>query len=138
MTDPLNTALLDNEAPGTTAGGAPARILASRPFSGVNVNRGFVTYSTSRGQDVLTLSDDFQVPATPDPHWQIVDSMGRQFLLQRLTAKNAAMPDSDRAIRSITLPSYIRDVASVQIYCAWAEAVLGEASFPAPLTLRAR
>jgi hypothetical protein len=34
---------------------------------------------------------------------------------------------------SITLPSYIRDVAKVQIYCAWAEAVLGEASFGAPL-----
>ena len=29
----------------------------------------------------------------------------------------------------ITLPSYIKNVAKVQIYCAWAEAVLGEASF---------
>ena len=34
---------------------------------------------------------------------------------------------------SITLPAYIRDVAKVQIYCAWAEAVLGETSFTMPL-----
>jgi hypothetical protein len=33
---------------------------------------------------------------------------------------------------SITLPAYIRDVTKVQIYCAWAEAVLGEASFAKP------
>ena len=30
---------------------------------------------------------------------------------------------------SITLPAYVKDVAKVQIYCAWAEAVLGEARF---------
>ena len=34
---------------------------------------------------------------------------------------------------SITLPAYIKDVAKVQIYCAWAEAVLGEATFSAPM-----
>jgi hypothetical protein len=31
--------------------------------------------------------------------------------------------------RSITLPSYISDVAKVQFWCAYAEVVLGEASF---------
>jgi hypothetical protein len=30
---------------------------------------------------------------------------------------------------SITVPDYVKDVARVQIYCSWAEAVLGEASF---------
>jgi len=35
----------------------------------------------------------------------------------------------DRVSMMITLPAYIKDVASVQIYCAWAEAVLGEAPF---------
>ena len=35
----------------------------------------------------------------------------------------------DRINTSITLPAYIKDVVKVQIYCAWAEALLGEASF---------
>jgi hypothetical protein len=35
----------------------------------------------------------------------------------------------------ITLPSYIQDVAKVQIYCAWAEAVLGETTFTSTLKL---
>jgi hypothetical protein len=39
----------------------------------------------------------------------------------------------DRINTSITLPDYIKDVAKVQIYCAWAEAVLGEAPFEAPV-----
>ena len=39
----------------------------------------------------------------------------------------------DKVNTSITLPAYIKDVAKVQIYCAWAEAVLGEASFSAPM-----
>jgi hypothetical protein len=40
----------------------------------------------------------------------------------------------DRINTSITLPAYVRDVAKVQIYCAWAEAVLGEAAFPTRIT----
>src|SRR3989441_4966258 len=32
---------------------------------------------TEGGQSVLTLSEDFKVPDTPDPHWQVVDSKGR-------------------------------------------------------------
>jgi hypothetical protein len=31
--------------------------------------------------------------------------------------------------RSITLPSYITDVAKVQFWCGYAEVLLGEASF---------
>jgi hypothetical protein len=38
--------------------------------------------------------------------------------------------------RSITLPAYVRSVAKVQIWCAWAEANLGEAVFPTPITLQ--
>jgi hypothetical protein len=77
----------------------------------------------------LTLSSDFQVPDTPDPHWQVIDSKGAVFLLQRLPVKNLAGLAKDRVNTSITLPAYVKDVAKVQIYCAWAEAVLGEASF---------
>jgi hypothetical protein len=33
---------------------------------------------------------------------------------------------------SITLPDTIRDIAKVQIYCAWAEAILGETALVVP------
>jgi hypothetical protein len=93
------------------------------------VNGGTVTHTVKDGRNVLSVSDDFQVPDTPDPHWQIVDSKGRLYLLDRLPLKG------DRVARSITVPMYIQDVAKVQIYCAWAEAVLGEAPFPAAMKL---
>ena len=91
----------------------------SKPFTGAKVNGGTVTM-TGR---TLTLSDDFKVPDTPDPHWQVVDSKGNTYLLQRLGIKG------DKVNKSITLPAYVPDVAKVQIYCAWAEALLGETTF---------
>lgn len=112
------------------AGAANAQGQTSRPFTGAKVNAGTVTHTMQDGKHVLTLSADFQVPDTPDPHWQIVDSKGRVFLLQRLKIKGAlAGVAGDRINTAITLPSYIEDVAKVQIYCAWAEAVLGETTF---------
>ncbi len=112
------------------AGAANAQGQTSRPFTGAKVNAGTVTHTMQDGKHVLTLSADFQVPDTPDPHWQIVDSKGRVFLLQRLKIKGAlAGVAGDRTNTAITLPSYIEDVAKVQIYCAWAEAVLGETTF---------
>ena len=95
----------------------------SKPFAGSKVNGGTVTHSTRDGKHLLTLSSDFKVPDTPDPHWQVVDSKGRVYLLQRLGIKG------DKVNTAITLPSYIQDIAKVQIYCAWAEALLGEATF---------
>jgi hypothetical protein len=103
-------------------------------FAGAKVNGGTVTHTVKDGKHVLTLSSDFQVPDTPDPHWQVVDSNGTVHLLQRLGVKNFGGLAKDRINTSITLPSYVRDVAKVQIYCAWAEALLGEASFPARVT----
>ena len=105
----------------------------SKPFAGGKVNGGTVTLSLKDGKSVLTLSDDFKVPDTPDPHWQVVDSKGNTYLLQRLGAKSLGGLAKDRINMSIAVPAYIRDVAKVQIYCAWAEAVLGEAPFTAPL-----
>jgi hypothetical protein len=107
----------------------PAFAQQSGTFSGAKVNAGTVTHSTQAGQHVLSLSSDFKVPDTPDPHWQVVDSKGNVFLLERLGIKG------DKVNLSITLPGYIKDVAKVQIYCAWAEAVLGETSFAGTLTL---
>lgn len=110
----------------------------STPFSGVKVNGGTVTHSKKDGKQVLTLSEDFVVPDTPDPHWQVVDSKGTVYLLERLDIKGEGMDMKGdmmkvKTHRSIVLPSYIHDVAKVQIYCAWAEALLGEASFEKPL-----
>ena len=111
------------------AASAAAQSHTSKPFAGAKVNVGTVTHSVRDGRNVLSVSADFQVPDTPDPHWQIVDSKGRVYLLDRLPLKG------DRVARTITLPAYIADVAKVQIYCAWAEAVLGEALFPSAMKL---
>jgi hypothetical protein len=62
---------------------AQAQGQTSKPFSGAKVNGGSVTHSMKDGKHVLTLSDDFKVPDTPDPHWQVVDSKGRTYLLQQ-------------------------------------------------------
>ena len=51
----------------------------------------------------------------PDPHWQIVDSKGNTYLLQRLGVKNLGGLAKDKINTSITLPAYIKDVAKVQI-----------------------
>jgi hypothetical protein len=104
----------------------------SKPFSGVKVNSGTVTHSKQGDKSILTLSNDFKVPEAPDPHWQVVDAKGNVYLLQRLTIKE------DKINTTITLPSYIRDIAKVQIWCAWAEALLGEAPFSAPIMARAK
>ena len=100
------------------------------PFAGKVVNGGTVTHQSIGGRHVLTVSDDFQVPGSPDPHWQVIDSKGNAYLLNRVSIKD------DKVNRSITLPSYIHDVAKVQMWCAWAEVVLGEASFPRPVMAR--
>ena len=122
----IRTGLMTIAALAVTASLAAAQ--TSTQFAGAKVNGGTVTHSVKDGKHVLTLSSDFKVPDTPDPHWQVVDSRGNVYLLQRLPVKGLAGL-KDRVNTSITLPSYVRDVAKVQIYCAWAEALLGEASF---------
>jgi len=101
----------------------------SKVFSGAKVNAGTVTHTMQDGKHLLRLSPDFKVPDTPDPHWQVVDTKGNVYLLQRLGIKD------DKVNTVITLPPYVGDIAKVQIYCAWAEAVLGETTFPSALTL---
>ena len=128
----IQTALFSVAALTITAALASAQSQISRPFAGAKANTGTVTYAMKDGKAMLTLSDDFRVPDTPDPHWQVVDSKGNTYLLQRLPVKSLGGLAKDRINMSITLPAYIRDVAKVQIYCAWAEAVLGEASFDKP------
>lgn len=100
----------------------------STMFQGAKANTGTVMHARNGQTQTLTLSDDFKVPDTPAPHWQVVDSKGNVYLLQRLVIKG------DKLNKTITLPSYIKDVAKVQIWCAWAEALLGEASFERPVS----
>ncbi len=99
----------------------------SSVFKGAKVNAGTVTHEHKDGKHVLTWSDDFKIPDTPAPHWQVIDSKGNAYLLQRLKIKD------DKTNRSITVPGYVPDIAKVQIWCAWAEANLGEASFEKPV-----
>lgn len=99
-------------------------------FQGPKANKGHVTHSNRDGKSVLTLSDDFVVPDTPDPHWQVVDSDGQVYLLDKLKKKALL---GDKYQKEIVLPGYVKNVSKVIIWCAWAEANLGEASFSSPV-----
>jgi len=99
-------------------------------FQGPKANKGHVTHSTRDGKSVLTLSDDFVVPDTPDPHWRVVDSDGNVYDLDKLKKKSLV---GDKYQKEIVLPSYVKNVSKVIIWCAWAEANLGEASFSSPV-----
>jgi hypothetical protein len=102
----------------------------SSPFHGPKANKGTVTASTHDGKTVLTLSEDFVVPDTPDPHWELVDSNGTVYLLDKLKVKGLV---SDKVNKEITVPAYVKNVSKVVIWCAYAEANLGEASFSSPV-----
>lgn len=99
----------------------------TKPFTGKAVNGGTVTLSKQGDKTTLSLSGDFQVPGSPDPHWQLVDSRGTVYLLDRLKLKD------DKINTRITVPAFVPDIVKVQMYCAWAEVVLGEAPFSKPI-----
>jgi len=61
-----------------------------------------------------------------------VDSKGNVYLIDKLKIKD------DKVKTSITVPAYVRDIAKVQMWCAWAEVVLGEAPFSAPVMASAQ
>jgi hypothetical protein len=127
----LAAALLWTLALALYAGYASAADLAVKTgtFAGVKANTGFATLTKANGMATLTWSDDFTIPDAPAPHWQVIDAKGNVYLLQRLVVKN------DKKNRTITIPSYVKDVAKVQIWCAYAEVLLGEASFDKPVKL---
>jgi hypothetical protein len=107
----------------TTAAAAPVKTFTSKPFAGVKANSGTVMATVDGGRITLKVSDDFVIPDTPAPSWQIIDSKGNTYLLNQFRIKG------DKTNREITLPSYIKDVARVQVWCSFAEVVLGETSF---------
>jgi len=95
----------------------------STMFQGPEVKQGTVTLEGDGPMRMLTLSGDFMVPDAPAPHWRVVNAAGEAHLLQRLVTVG------DRFHQSIPVPTFVGEVSRVQIYCAFAEAVLGEVSF---------
>ena len=98
----------------------------SSMFAGPKANTGTVSHLIENGRSVLRVSEDFKVPDTPAPTWRVVDSMGTVYTLDAFKTKSGEK-------REVTVPAYVRDIAKVQVYCAFAEVLLGEASFPSPV-----
>src|SRR5436305_13269305 len=71
-------------------------------FQGPKANKGHVSHSTRDGKSVLTLSDDFVVPDTPDQHWEVVDSDGQVYQLDKLKKKALL---GDKYQKEIVLPA---------------------------------
>ncbi len=122
----IRTGFLSIAALAMTATLALAQTHTSKPFSGAKVNAGTVTHSVKDGKTVLTLSDDFKVPDTPAPTWRVVDSKGNIYTLEAFKIKGGEK-------REVVVPSYVVNIAKVQVYCAWAEVLLGETSFSSPV-----
>jgi hypothetical protein len=111
----------------TAANGFAGDAHITTKFEGVKANTGTASHSRQGNSDTLAVSDDFKIPETPAPHWQVVDTKGNVYLLNQLKIKDG------KTNRKIALPSYVHDVAKVQIWCSFAEALLGEASFAKPI-----
>jgi hypothetical protein len=94
----------------------------SGPFQGPKANTGTVTHSFENGKSILRVSADFKVPDTPAPTWRVVDSKGNIYTLDAFKVKGGEK-------REVEVPSYVKDIVKVQVYCAWAQVLLGDASF---------
>ena len=94
----------------------------SSQFQGAKANTGTVTHSVENGKSILRVSSDFKVPDTPAPTWRVVDSKGNIYTLDAFKIKGGEK-------REVNVPSYVSNIVKVQVYCAFAEVLLGEASF---------
>jgi hypothetical protein len=99
----------------------------SAKFEGAKANTGTVTHTVENGKSILRVSADFKVPDTPAPTWRVVDSKGNVYTLDAFKTKGGEK-------REVVVPSYVRDIAKVQVYCAWAEVLLGETNFSSPVS----
>ena len=98
----------------------------SSMFQGPKANTGTVSHSIENGKSILRVSSDFKVPDTPAPTWRVVDSNGAIYTLDAFKIKGGEK-------REVEVPSYISNIARVQVYCAWAQVLLGESSFSMPV-----
>jgi hypothetical protein len=97
-------------------------------FEGPKANTGTAIFTKENGKPMLRVSPDFKVPDTPAPTWRVVDSRGNIYTLDAFKIKGGRGEK-----REVAVPAYVPDIARVQVYCAWAEVLLGEASFPSPV-----
>lgn len=96
-------------------------------FQGSKANTGMAVHYNEGDKSMLKVTPDFRVPDTPAPTWRVVDSRGAIYTLDAFKIKGGGGEK-----RQIVVPSYVKDIAKVQVYCAWAEVLLGEASFASP------
>src|SRR5215475_357912 len=101
----------------------------SSQFQGPKANTGTVSHSVENGKSMLKVSADFKVPDTPAPTWRVVDSKGNIYALDAFKIKGG-----NGEKREVMVPSYVHDIVRVQVYCAWAEVLLGEAKFASPVS----
>jgi hypothetical protein len=103
--------------------------LTSSHFQGPKANTGTAMFFKADGKNMLKVSDDFKVPDTPAPTWRVVDSKGNVYTLDAFKIKDG-LGNGEK--RQVVVPAYVHDVVTVQVYCAWAQVLLGEAKFPSP------
>jgi hypothetical protein len=96
----------------------------STMFQGPKANTGTVSHFVENGKSMLKVSDDFKEPDTPAPTWRVVDSNGNIYTLDAFKIKSG-----NNEKREVVVPAYVTNIVKVQVYCAWAEVLLGEASF---------
>ena len=98
----------------------------SSMFQGPKTNTGTVSHVYENGKSMLRVSSDFKVPDTPAPTWRVVDSNGNIYTLDAFKIKGGEK-------REVVVPSYIPNIAKVQVYCAFAQVLLGDAGFSSPV-----
>ena len=91
-------------------------------FQGPKANTGMAVHTVENGKSILRVTADFKVPDTPAPTWRVVDSKGNIHTLEAFKIKGGEK-------RQVIVPAFVQDIVKVQVYCAWAEIILGEASF---------
>jgi hypothetical protein len=99
-------------------------------FTGKEVDRGTVTHEVKNGQHILTMSADFKLPGTPDPHWRVVDSKARSICW------TASSSTRTRSIAPSACPSTSRTSPRSRCGVAWAEVLLGEGAFGSPIAMK--
>jgi hypothetical protein len=91
-------------------------------FQGPKANTGMAVHTVENGKSILRVTADFKVPDTPAPTWRVVDSKGNVYTLEAFKIKGGEK-------REVIVPAYVQDIVKVQVHCAWAEIILGEAGF---------
>ena len=108
------------------AGNAPQM---TSKFEGPKANTGTAMFLVENGKRILRVSADFKVPDTPAPTWRVIDSKGNIYTLDAFKVKAGSGEK-----REVMVPAYVHDIVKVQVYCAWAEVILGQAGFDYPVS----